>query len=442
MTNEERIQKWLERSETAMPEELETALPRPARSAPERAERFDPDAFSPASNVGEASLEQARLDILTRRRERWHRLLGRLALFGALPLLIVFLYVKLAATPLYQGEAVFTVQTSTESAPSPTAGLFSVGGANSTIADAFKAREFILSRPMMNYMQQRYGFLDHFRSAKMDPLSRLGENGDPYNYYLKRVKVAVDVQEGILRLYVQARTPQDATRFGNGILAAAETHVNDMSRKITNDQMSALTQDVQEAEQQVAESGRSLAAVQARRGEFNPEQSATAVYQLISQLELQQSEAQRQRNSLLDQGLTNSPLLPQLEARMSELKAQIAEQRQRLVNPNGTSLSTTLSEFQGATARKEIAQARWQSALNTLQQAYLRTLEERRYFVVIVGMSVGAVPAVGDLLPIALPILAALLVLGLAALALRRVAFPASMPGRRRVAEVFAEWRR
>jgi capsular polysaccharide transport system permease protein len=273
---------------------------------------------------------------------------------------------------------------------------------------------------MMNYMQQRYGFLDHFRSPQMDPLTRLGKTGDPYSYYLKRVKVAVDVQEGILRLDVQARTAQDAIRFGNGILAAAETHVNDLSHKISNDQISALTQDVQEAERQVAESTKSLAAVQARRGEINPEQSATSVYQLISQLELQQSEAQRQRNGLLDQGLTNSPLLPQLDARISELKAQIADQRQRLVNPGGTSLSTALNEFQGATARKEIAQARWQSALNTLQQAYLRTLEERRYFVVIVGMSAAAVPAVHDVLAIAVPVLALLLVLGLAVFAVRR----------------------
>jgi capsular polysaccharide transport system permease protein len=442
MTNEERIQKWLERSETALPEERETKQRRARRDLPDHAERITMEALSPARPMGEASLEQARIDILARRRARWHQLLGRLALFGALPLLIIFAYVKLAATPLYQGEAVFTVQTSTESAPSPTAGLFSIGGAGSTIADAFKAREFILSRPMMNYMQQRYGYLDHFRSAKMDPLTRLSATGDPYGYYLKRVKVAVDVQEGILRLYVQARTQQDAIRFGNGILAAAETHVNDLSHKITNDQISALTQDVQEAERQVAESGRSLAAVQARRGEFNPEQSATAVYQLISQLELQQSDAQRQRNGLIDQGLTNSPLLPQLDARISELKGQIAEQRQRLVNPGGTSLSTTLNEFQGATARKEIAQARWQSALNTLQQAYLRTLQDRRYFVVIVGMSAAGIPEVRDVLPIALPILAVLLVLGLATFAVRRALARVPNAPTGRAVEVFSKWRR
>jgi capsular polysaccharide transport system permease protein len=438
MTNEERIQKWMERSETAFPEELDAPAARAKWGPAERAERVDPDSFPPLTALGDSALDEARLDILTRRQQRWRKLIGRAALFGGLPLLIVLLYVKLIATPLYQGEAAFTVQTSSESAPSPTAGLFSVGGSSSTIADAFTAREYILSRPMMDYMQQHFGFLDHFRSAKMDPLTRLGSSGDPYNYYLKRVKVAVDVQEGILKLYVEARTQQDAIRFGNGILAAAEKHVNDLSHRISNDQISALTQDVQQAELQVANAGRGLAAVQVRRGEFNPEQSATAIYNLISQLELQQSDAQRQRNALLDQGLTNSPLLPQLDARVAELRSQIAEQRQRLVNPGGSSLPNALNDFQSATARKEIAQARWQSALNTLQQAYLQTLQQRRYFVVIVGMSAAAIPAVRDVLAIAAPILGLLLVLGLLAFAIRRKLFPAPD----RVAEVFASWRR
>jgi capsular polysaccharide transport system permease protein len=155
----------------------------------------------------------------------------------------------------------------------------------------------------------------------------------------------------------------------------------------------------------VADTRRSLAAVQAQRGELSPEQAATSIYQLISQLELQRAEAQRERDGLLDQGLTNSPLLPRLDARVSELNAQIAEQKRRLVNPTGGSLVSTINQFEGASAKKEIAQARWQSTLNTLQQAYLRILEQRRYFVIIVGIAAPTFPAVRDILGIAIPLL-------------------------------------
>lgn len=456
MDNEERIRRWRqERGSRTTRRTVLTDEPvseRIAAEPPPRAERSIPPE-PPKRSEGaqrlpdELGVEDARLAILERRQIRWRTILRRAFLFVGLPLLAVLLYIGLIATKLYQGEAVFTVQTSSQSAPSPTAGIFAVGTGNSTIADAFKTREFILSRPMMDHMEERHGFMSHFASWQMDPLQRfrspLGINQDPYEYYRKRVRVAVDVQEGILRLFVQARTPEDALRFGNAILAAAEQHVNNFSDKISEDQINALSQDVRNAERQVAEARRSLAAVQARRGDVSPEQTTTAVYQLISNLELQLAEAERERNALLDQGLTESPLLPRLTARVQELRSQIAQQRQRLANPGGGSLARTLNEFESATARTEIAQARWESTLNTLQQAYLRILEQRRYLVTIVGMSVAAFPKVRDVLTIVWPILLLLALVYALAFGLRRAAAEGGGRfGGFRFSEVVDRWRR
>lgn len=450
MTNEERIRKWRQERSTRS---TGTAL-----LDDDSFKDFDPaevDRASsrlPASGLGgmglalpdNLSIADARLAILERRRLNWQKLLRRFALFVLVPLFSVLFYIWAFATPLYQGEAIFTVQTSADSAPSPNAGLFALGGAGSTIGDAFKAREFILSRPMMEHMEKRHGFMSHFASG-MDWLTRyrspLGLNRDAFAYYQKRVRVAVDVQEGILRLYVQARTPQDAVRFGNAILAAAENHVNEFSDKISDDQIRALTDDVQNAEKQVAESRRSLAAVQARRGDLSPEQTATGIYQLISNLEVQRAEAEQERNSLLSQGLIDSPLLPGLTARVTQLASQIAEQRRRLVNPGGSSVQNSANEYENAAARKEIAHARWESTLNTLQQAYLRVLEQRRYFVLIVGMSVASFPKVRDILAITWPIL---LLLGLAYAGVifgRRTRF-SSGSKQLRISEVVDRWRR
>ena len=451
MTNEERIRKWRQERSSVTPrrtavltDELHgdsvTDLP------PPRSEQRVPRGESVQRLPNELDLQDAQQAIIARRQVRWRKVIRATLLFAIIPLLAVLFYMSLIATRLYQGEAIFTVQTSAQSAPSPTAGLFALGGANSTIGDAFKAREFILSRPMMEDMEKRFGFMSHFASSEMDPLTRfqspLGLNRDPYAYYLKRVRVAVDVQEGILRLYVNARTPEDATRFGNAILAAAEAHVNRFSDKISEDQISSLTRDVQNAELQVADARRSLAAVQARRGELAPEQAATAVYQLISNLEVQRAEAQRERDALLSQGLTDSPLLPRLNARVDELGAQVAEQRRRLVNPGGGSLQRTLNEFENASTRKEIAQARWESTLKTLQQSYLHILEQRRYFVLIVGMSVGTFPKVRDVLPIALPILLFLAFIYAATFAARRAGLTGRGFGRYRLSDVGRQWRR
>ena len=330
MTNEERIRNWRQERGSRAPrhtvltdELLDDALTELPPTRSERGIPREPRGEGIHRLPSDLEIQDARLAIIERRQVRWRTIVRRTFLFALVPLLAVLFYLSLIATKLYQGEAIFTVQTSSESAPAANAGLFAIGSGNSTIADAFKAREFILSRPMMDHMEKHHGFMSHLLPSRWIPLTRfrspLGLSQDPYNYYLKRVRVAVDVQEGILRLYVEARTAEDARRFGNALLGAAEAHVSRFSDKITEDQISSLTRDVQNAERQVAEARRSFAVVQARRGELAPEQAATAVYQLISNLELQRAEAQRERDTLLNQGLTDSPLLPRLSARVDEL---------------------------------------------------------------------------------------------------------------------------
>lgn len=411
MSNEERIRRWREQRLPDLSARLSDDVAEDA--APAALDR--PDA-KPRGKSGtavarphEITLEEARAAIRYRRREQWRKILRRTGLYVGIPLLAVLAYIALIATPLYQGEAVFTVQTSADTGSAATAGLFGLGSSTGAVADALKTREYILSRPMMDDMEKRYGFMSHFESSDMDLLERfrspLGINRDPLDYYRKRVRVAVDIQEGMLTLYVQARTPADAKRFGTAILSAAERQVNDFSERMRADQVDALARDVQDSEREVADARRGLAVIQARRGDLNPQQTAAAIYQLISSLELQLAEAQRERNSLLDQGLTNSPLLPGLNSRVEELRSQIADQRQRLANPRGRSLVRTVNEFENASARKEIAETRYETTLKTLQEAYLRILEQRRYFITVVGLSVGSFPAVRDVVSIIWPIL-------------------------------------
>ena len=412
MSNEERIRRWREQRLPDLSARLsdddvaEDAAPA-ALDRPDAKPRGK--AGTAVARPHEITLEDARAAIRYRRREQWRKILRRTGLYVGIPLLAVLAYIALIATPLYQGEAVFTVQTSADTGSAATAGLFGLGSSTGAVADALKTREYILSRPMMDDMEKRYGFMSHFESSDMDLLERfrspLGINRDPLDYYRKRVRVAVDIQEGMLTLYVQARTPADAKRFGTAILSAAERQVNDFSERMRADQVDALARDVQDSEREVADARRGLAVIQARRGDLNPQQTAAAIYQLISSLELQLAEAQRERNSLLDQGLTNSPLLPGLNSRVEELRSQIADQRQRLANPRGGSLVRTVNEFENASARKEIAETRYETTLKTLQEAYLRILEQRRYFITVVGLSVGSFPAVRDVVSIIWPIL-------------------------------------
>jgi capsular polysaccharide transport system permease protein len=409
MNNEKRISEWQAR--------------RPAREGDEAPKaRTNGNGPRPVSGAG---LETVRREIEEDRQERRRNLITRLFLFVGIPLVAVLAYAGLVAQPLYDGEAVFTVQTTTTAAPAPNAGFFAGSGSSSTINDAFKVRAFILSRPMMQYMEEKYGFISHFATG-MDPLTRYGGmfgiKGDPLDYYRKRVIVTIDVQEGILRLFVQARTRKDAERFGQAILDAAHKHVNDSSALIGNDQIAELTSNVREAEDALGAARGEFTGVKVQQGDLNPEKTAEVVYNLISSLELELAEAVRQRQSLMKDGLVDSPLLPPVDARISELRSQISQNRARLSNPGGRSLTQTVSAFDTANSRQEMAQVRWQSALSTLRDAYLDVLRQRRYFVLVVGMSAGPEASVRDWTAIVLPILVLLAIAAAIVFAIRRMA--------------------
>ncbi|MEZ5689130.1 MAG: hypothetical protein R3E21_10160 [Caenibius sp.] len=453
MDNEERIRKWMANrpgrtsADASRTDDRDasapTAHPTLTETASEEADRSLSE--TPTTATQSASIDNVRAEIDRRRTEKRMNLMRKAAVIVGIPLAFIFGYALLFATPLYTAEAAFTVQTEGDSGgPPPTAGLIALPGNSTMITDAFKARTFILSRPMMKYMEKEHGLMTHF--AGMDFLSRpggvFGNPDDPLTYYRKRVKVMIDIQDGIVRLEVDARTPEDAVRFGNAIVKATERHVNAISDRIATDQISGLTKHTDDAEKSLTDARIQLGKVRSRKGEISPEQSATVIYGLISNLELQLAEAQGQKAALLDDGLVNSPLLPPLNAKIEELKDQIIDNRKRLSSQDGdASLAQTASAFETATIAQEIALSRWQNMLEVLQQAYLQTLRERRYVVLIAEMSSNAAPKVMDWWSIARPILIFLIIFGGIVFALRRSGRIPDDYGHPKLKELVNRWR-
>jgi capsular polysaccharide transport system permease protein len=342
------------------------------------------DQSLPASVDG-GYLHRMRDQLFERKRDGvWRRFwfLGVLLLVS----LVVLGYRQWVATPFYTATASFTVQVNREEAQ-PAIGILKLGG-GPIMTDAFKTQEYMLSSNMMIQMEAEHGMLSHFADVQVDPISRFRSpwllHRDPLTYYQSRVKVVVDTQEGLMRLHVQARSPELAKKFAERLLQYAEVHVNQLNKRAQADQLGALEEDVRVAEKEVFSARKELSKVQQRQGVIEPKSSAAGVYQLLSSLEAQLAEATRERAGLLRNGLDMSPLWPRLENQIASLQRQIAEQNNRLVStPGRQSIQQGLSELEDAVSRKEIAQTRWETALRTLQDARILNLHERRYLLVV-----------------------------------------------------------
>ena len=400
MGNEDRIQNWrrarkmrdggTEAGEDTLTLNAEDEAPIPSRRDEElefdRRLREDiVESKLPTEEEIAAEVEADR----ERRRERAATLRRRVLLLIGLPLLLVALYKVVFSPPLYAARTSFAIMTAApQGAAMPAAGLFAGAGGGPGLTDAYRIREYLLSREAMREMERRHGFLAHFSRATIDPFQRpvdlplLGI--DAHDFYQKRLAISVDLREGIVRLKVDAVTPEMAERFANGLLALARERTQNISEQLNADQFQALQRDVAMAQEEMRKASTVAAGIQRRRAELDPQQSAAGIYQLIGNLEVLLAEAEAERTGLTANGLSESPLLPRLNARIAELKRQIAEQRGRLVgDAGGRTVQNAAAELELATAQRRLAETSLESTMRTFEQAKLRSIEERRYLVVI-----------------------------------------------------------
>lgn len=389
MSNEERIQKWREErlmvADAARQERIDEVQRQ--RTQDEQAETARRRGIVESLLPSSESLELARLQLVRDRAARSRRRNWRNALLILLPVALTIAYLMFIATPLYEAKAVFAVQSGAPESGAPTAGIFSVGAPASTLTDSFSTREFILSRDALQQLDRGNGFTAHFRVPGVDPLSRprvipaLGI--DDYSFFRRRVHVDIDVQASLLTLTVQALTPADAVRFADQIVGLAQHRVNELASAIDADRTAVLARTAAADEAEFRQASAAVTQAQSRHGEFSPAQTAATRYQLLGGLETQAADIEGRRESLLGNGLTESPILPKLNVKLAELHSQIGEQRGLLANPGGSGLQSSTSQIEAATIRRDLARDKWQAGLRTLEQARLSGLDHRRYLIMV-----------------------------------------------------------
>jgi capsular polysaccharide transport system permease protein len=406
MSNEDRIRKWrqfkaadLAQTEGAQPEGASAGVVGAAPSdggqrVPTRREEQLAEEERRRADLADSRLptdQQIEREVTSESLRRWEksRTLRRHALtFVGLPLLLVALYGLLFAPSTYTARASFVIMTAgAEGEVSPAMGLLGGAGGAGGLTDAYRIREYLLSREAMQAMERQYGLLSHFTNGTYDPFQRPQDmpllGMDPHDFYKRKVAITVDVREGIARVSVDALAPKDAQRFASGLLALARARTQNISDQLNADQFKALQQDVLQAESDLNNASARVSAVQRQTAELDPQMSATAINQLISDLEVRLAEAQAERTGITANGLNESPLLPRLNARIVALKQQIADQRAKLIGGRDRTVQKAAAALETATIKRQLAQTSLESMLRTFEQAKLRSIENRRYMVVV-----------------------------------------------------------
>ncbi len=324
---------------------------------------------------GKDELQEVRKTIL--RQQRMRRVLAyfQFLLFVILPTALTGWYVAAIATPLYEARSVVTIAKPGGQTDPTFPGVLGMPLSQGNLNEAFIAKEFIDSEEMIRLMEEQEGLITYLGDTEMDPLQRLRYLPElqvgPDSYYHRYVRSAVNIQTGLLTLYVSARRPEDAQKFSMAILKFAEGKVRSLSQALFQERIAENEAAVERARKALEDVRRDLIELQISSGYANPEERIAEVYKIISTLEAELLLVHREMDDAELGGYSDFPQMKALIEKEAALQKRIQEQRDRLIlgTEGQEPLNKVLADFQFKVVQKEIAEQTWSAALAALETA-------------------------------------------------------------------------
>ncbi|CAM3611883.1 chain-length determining protein [Halomonas lysinitropha] len=240
--------------------------------------------------------------------------------------------------------------------------------------DLLLLREYLLSVDMLKRAQQEMDVRTHF-SENGDVLARLRDAQAPiedlHQYYLRRVTVEMDEYAGVLNVRVQAYSPEFAHDMVALLLEAGEAHMNEMGRRLAEEQVRFLEEQLRRLEGRLEDARAKLLEFQNREGLVSPTSTVESINQVVATLEGELASVQAQRQALGSYQSEQSSEMRRVQAQINALRDQIEKQRDRLAQATGESLNRISAQYETLELKAQFAQETYSSALAALENTRL-----------------------------------------------------------------------
>ncbi|MFG5384131.1 hypothetical protein [Yoonia sp. R2-816] len=354
-----------------------------------------------------AGLEVARAEIKTRSKQAQQSFLRQLLIFVALPTLLVTLYSGFVATPLYEARSVMVASKAGRDNEEGLGGLLgAVGGGQSNLHEAFMAHEYVRSRAMMVQLEQDMDLVTRYSGPQMDVVRRLRDvpalGINKSDQFSRFVDSSINIQTGLMTLYVRALSPDDANQISEQIITRVAERVNALSSELFGERIAQAEGAVAQAREALVQAQAYLTQLQIDSGEANPQARIEGIYRTIGQLETTAEELRGQIDAAEVAGQSDTYQTQRLEELEAAQQARIEELRRKLVqDPDGNgdrALNTLLLEFELAVLQVRIAEETLTAALVGLVQAQEEAALGRSQFQVVVPPNTGNIPSSPNML--------------------------------------------
>lgn len=299
-----------------------------------------------------------------------------------MPSLSALVYWGFIASPQYVAEARFTVQ---GGEPVQLDAFSVVTGLPSMMAvqDTQVVTNYIESPSIVRRLQERLDLRSLYGNKDIDWLSRF-DTTRPFDkladYWKTRTDVSIQLPGGIVTMTTRAFSAEDTLRIANGVLESAEALVNELNRRMMEDNIAASRLEVERAAVRLAKARAAFEAVRNNTGILDPVQAAMSMGTLITTLRGDLLALQQEYDSQVKTISPDAPQMRTMATRIRVIAQQIQQLEARMTNQLTVAgaegvLSGSMTKFSELEVEQRIAEQQYISVASSLELA--RVMAER-----------------------------------------------------------------
>ncbi|MBC2689515.1 MULTISPECIES: ABC transporter permease [Pseudomonas] len=308
-----------------------------------------------------------------------------------LPLALAAIYYGVFATDRYVSSAQVVVRQDggNQGAAVPGLATLLTGTNPASREETLYLREYIVSMDMMLLLEERLHWVEQYAAQRSDIffwLNKDAEREDLLKYYQRMVSAHYDETTGLLRVEVQAFTPELSEQMLRTILEASEHFVNEVSHSIAREQMTFAKGELETARINYAERKTELLDFQNVNKVLDGANTAQSRATIIADLESQYTKEQAILTEMQFKLRPDSPQVKQQKQKVNAITQQLAKEKRLLVSsPGGSQLNVVASRFQQLTLDAGIAEESYKTAVAALDNARIEASKKIRTLVTVVS---------------------------------------------------------
>ncbi|MDS1309449.1 chain-length determining protein [Marinobacter xiaoshiensis] len=288
---------------------------------------------------------------------------------AAMATLLAIIYWGLMATDRYVSRAHIVLQTP-EIVPSGL-NVSSLLSGTSGSGDLLLLKDHLESVVMLKTLQKRLDLRGHYAQADIDVFSRFSNESAPiekfHGYMQKRINILFDDYSSVLKIEVQAYTPEMAQKIVEALLEEGERHMNRMGQRLAAEQVDFIDKQAQALEARLFEARDAMLSYQNQHGLVAPTQTIEAIFTTVSRLESELAVLRARTAAQSSYQSASSPEIRRLKAEIQSIEEQIDIEKEKMARQGGDALNKVSAEYETLQMRAQFALELYSSALTTLE---------------------------------------------------------------------------